>query len=341
MQGDRARRRELLPLNAALAAFAAPRRLLVVGRAGVGKTSWCNAVSGRTEPKGLGGVTDTIVAHTAPDGTVLFDTPGLDRPGAVAQIAAVAGEVDGVVWIVDGLAPVGAAERDDVAALRGDAPLAAIIGRGDLVPVDEHDEVRERVRLRAGVAAPIADLRRGPFPPIPALPVAPRRIRALRVAAEAARAAKVAEGPPPSPDLALRALRDAWHARVREADRIADPVAWRRAVAALPDAFLADLDAWRLVTPPGRPALPTHPTGPRKTAAARLAIDGDVALTDWFAEIDPAEADRPRLAAIAALDRLLAKLERPDFDPVDLARQALDEGDTALHQGGGTCSSGA
>lgn len=271
----------------------------MVGRAGVGKTSWCNAHSGRGAPTGLGGTTPNVEVHPTPDGTVLLDTPGLDRPGVAAQLAAEP-DIDGIVWILDGLAPVGAAERAAVAALRGEAPVVGLIARGDLVPEDERADVRERVRLRAGLDAPLVDLRRGPFPAVPALPVAPRRIHALLAAAERARAVARADAEPPDVGTLRTALRDAWHRRVRDAAN-ADPTAWRRAVAALPDALLADLATWQIRLPPGRPALPDAPVGPRKTAAARLAIDGDVALDDWLTNLEPDPGAVERLAAVEVL----------------------------------------
>jgi hypothetical protein len=145
-------------VEAAVSRWQSPPRLVVVGRQGVGKTTLCNAWSGQRWPVGLGGTTDA--PQVAPLGlATLVDTPAIERFFDLDEALGVA---DGMVWVIDGLAPLFASERAQLAPWTSRLPTLAIVSRVDMVDAEEHREVVERVSTLLGLTPILADLRRAP-----------------------------------------------------------------------------------------------------------------------------------------------------------------------------------
>lgn len=114
-----------------------PRRLVVVGRTTVGKTTLVNHLTGTTRPTGLGGV--TCEPASIPDADhVWIDTPGIDREDRALDVLDPLIEgAHGIVWVVDGLQPVTRTERDVLEILVPPGlPVAVVVSRADLLGED-------------------------------------------------------------------------------------------------------------------------------------------------------------------------------------------------------------
>jgi hypothetical protein len=279
-----------------------PVRVAVVGRQGVGKTSLCNAWSGQSRPVGLGGATATVVY--LPLGTVtLLDTPGIE---SFFDPDAVLAAVDGLVWVIDGLAPLSASEREKLRSWSERLPTVAIVSRVDIVDEEEHGDVRARVRALIGVDPILADVRRRP-PPL-TLPEGMDALRRARWNAALddidARVRGLARLP--SRDEVIARLGDLWRAKVKEAasslgigGRARLPgvaaSAWYAEVALLP--FQPPSISLAGLPGPG-------PGEPTKAYAGRLALAGSAAIADgvetWPAAEEQAIAIDEARAAIRA-----------------------------------------
>ena len=214
--------RELAP-EAALQVDAVSRQpwtVAVIGRVGVGKSTWIRGVVDQPIPTGLGGVTQQVASY-ALGGVTILDTPGIDGVQQALRVLGPALEqADAVVWIVDGLQPATASEREVVRLLAADAPRAVLVSRADLIPEDQREAVRERVAtLCTASDAALHDLRRER----PELPDAvapreprPRQLRAERRAIEHAVAALDALPAPPTREVHRHALDAAWRAGVTD-----------------------------------------------------------------------------------------------------------------------------
>lgn len=186
----------------------APLRVVLIGRTGVGKTSLLNRALAAQRPTGLGGVTAAVEEHG--DEEVWIDTPGIDDPlRAIDVLGPVLDRADRALWVVDGLQPMTASEREVVAAiLPAGLPLQVVVSRADLLDPDELPTVLARVRSLApqAIAVDAADLRRER----PALPDSAGAPRWAQVAA-ALDAARARLRPPP----AAEEVDGAWRAEVR------------------------------------------------------------------------------------------------------------------------------
>lgn len=155
----------------------APMTILLFGRVGVGKTTIANLASGARHPVGLNGVTRSVTRSG-----IWLDTPGINDPVAAIDVLGPLVEVaDGLVWVVDGLQPLPASEREVADAIlpRG-LPLVVAITRRDLIDPSDQDEVLARVRAKTSVYQPerieVIDGRQDPLAP-PDLTHAPRWLR--------------------------------------------------------------------------------------------------------------------------------------------------------------------
>jgi len=160
---------ELVPVHAVRQALQPPESVtwLVVGRRSAGKSRLINRLLHTHAAVGLGGTTRDVVAYTDADadsdadrGLVLLDTPGIedDLDGA-DLIASHLADIDGLLWVVDGLQPLTRVERRAVdRAAPPDVPLLAVLSRLDLVEPAEHSAILERVRRLLDPRAPQAVL---------------------------------------------------------------------------------------------------------------------------------------------------------------------------------------
>ncbi len=208
------------PLVAAREALLAPWRVAVVGRVAAGKSTLVNALAGQpAQPTGLGGVTGDVTEVAVGD-VRLIDTPGIDSPDeAVVRLQPLLDQVDAVVWVVDGLQPATASEREVFGhTLVAGTPLSVVITKADLVEPQERGAVEARVAELArpwGASAVHAfDLKR--HAPalrdvVPLTRPGPRRRRIVDEAARAVREALAQVDVPPD----LPALLEAWSEGVR------------------------------------------------------------------------------------------------------------------------------
>jgi hypothetical protein len=325
-----------------LSAFLArpwPWRVVVLGRIGVGKTTWVNALALRDDPTGLGGCTKAPAVREA-RGVELIDTPGIDEvEDAVDVLAPLVEDADAVVWIVDGLQPVTSSERAVVARVVPDGmAVHTLISRFDLVPEDEREAVVSRVSKHTRGPVLGVDLRHGIAPDAPLAPSgsSPRRRAAFSAAVAAARAALDALPALPTADQVLAGLRARWRETVREVESVIEDeilrgvidhkeVALRLFARGFVPARLQFVGSLEAPLPPGQPDLPTFTAtqtgkveealaafagqeGARRAlraTAGRLVLEGEVALADWVAlGLPTAEESDRRAVAREALDAL-------------------------------------
>ncbi|MCB9673794.1 MAG: 50S ribosome-binding GTPase [Alphaproteobacteria bacterium] len=315
-------------------------RWLLVGRTSCGKTSLRNALLGRSDPVGLGGVTRAF-DRAARGRDVWIDTPGIDgRDTAIDTLGPGFDEADVVVWVVDGLQPLTRTERDVVELLlpKG-TPLACVVSKADLLE-DEVDAVLERVRTNTLHLEPYrieaGDLRTY-APDLSGHPRSPRQKRALAEALDAVRERFARSERPVSPE-ELRALTDIRPAVLDWMSRWTTHTE-RMKVTELVADFTDALDALRndvLVRLAAHPALSPHlprlaelPSPPGETegllatlrmnAAGRTAAlrelrgyaaawmaEAQILLSDW-AESVPTDAE-----AAARWQRAAQALERAE-----------------------------
>lgn len=312
--------------------LASPWRVAVVGRVGVGKTTWLNRLTGGSRATGLRGTT-LAAEEVVHDGVVWVDTPGIDAEDhAIAALAGVVGDSDAVLWIVDGLQPATATERRvlETVTLAGQ-PRAALVARLDLVDKAERDAVLERVRSAWELpTAPWGgDLRRAkPRVPDAIAPAAtsPRRQQALARGVLAAVDAVRAMPPAEDRTALTRRLADDLRARVRDAVARVNPT--MRAAEALHhelDRLREDvLTAWGAdpnLAPAVARGLPSlHAPEPKaptplgvvaaamggeararaelKAQGARFLADAQVAVADWIAAVPDLDREVDRRAAL-------------------------------------------
>lgn len=322
------------PLRAARRRLDDPVRILVIGRMAAGKTTWLNGVTETHAPTGLGGVTEAA-REVATPGRVFIDSPGIDDPDlAIVDLQPLADGADRAVWIVDGLQPLTASERDVALAILGAIDLSVVVTKADLIDPDELAAVVGRVRELTATLDPkwvgaVNARTVRPDHPAAAPPprLGPRRRGFVEDAVTAARTAL----PPPPPDRA--AVEASWadvvrhqRALIEDAIRreaIRDPHAARQALqqAAEPArrALRQALPAWPLPRIPDPDVSDPTPQGPDAarralvTAAARWLAEGQLVLRDWWSE-----AEAPR-AAEARYERLVATLDAVDKALADSA----------------------
>ena len=310
------------PLRSAHAALLQPWRVAIVGRVAAGKSTLLNAIVGDTvQLAGLGGITRAI-AEIPHENTVLIDTPGIDDADqAVILLQPLMERVDAVLWVVDGLQPATASERDVLShTLLADTPLAVVVSKRDLIDDAEVDAVVQRVRGLATAWAPAHveahDLRSASRSPATVdlghlvAPTLPGRRRLARVAeaVSAVRAALAPQHRPPE----LEGLLHAWTAAVRgavasvereiEQGRIQHKAEALAALGGHAPAVAAAIQA--ILGPHAPPRLPS-PDPPSvgvmdqvlgslsgqegairvlKAGAARWLAEGQITLREWWAE---------------------------------------------------------
>lgn len=319
---------EPAPLRAAAEALEAPLRVVLLGRVGAGKTTLANAWTGTAHPTGLGGVTRS--PHEAEFGDArLVDTPGIDDPdAAIVALGALLATADHLVWVVDGLQPVTAGEREVVDAIVPAGTIRhTVVSRAELLDPTDREAVAARVEALTGAVPVLADLRRAPPRP-PAFRPGPRRHALAQAAVDELRTT-LAATPAPRDLASLRqALRRSIRATVErlrtaiEAGELPDKGAARAALLAAAPAVHADVvlglvDAPRLPLPPAPGDTlwdqvrdrASGREGARRVLeaeAGRWLLEGQLALAEWCdAHPDHVErADRRR-----ALDEALAALQ--------------------------------
>ncbi|MEN0064839.1 MAG: GTPase [Myxococcota bacterium] len=319
------------PLHAALGWLQDPWRIVVFGRVAAGKTTWLNAITGTSAPTGLGGVTEASVEIDG-GGRIYVDTPGIDNPDhAVLELQPLMDTADAAVWIVDGLQPLTASERDVANVVLSDANLSIIVTKIDLVEDHDRKAVLARIRdlsepLSPTIIRAINAREEKPLPGLPGPPsdLSPRRRRILADAVGAMRAAM--PSPPPRREDVEAAWAGAVRTQVQEVEAAIDREAIHQpsealralrersepALRALRQAF----PGWLLPLVPGPDTL----TGPLTTSgpdaarrvltavAARWLAEGQLALREWWVDApEPAEAHaryRRLRDALDALDAL-------------------------------------
>lgn len=325
------------PLDVLLVRWARTRwRVAVAGRAGVGKTTLVNRLVGsEVGAVGLGGVTQEPVVYRVGE-VELADTPGLDDPDvARIELAPLLADADAVVWVVDGLMPAGAVERQILAS--AEALSHVVVSRLDLVEEADRSGVIERVRALVHAPVRAGDLRTLDLSGLLAIPKAssPRRRRALVEAVEAARASLSALPPIPSRGELLEVARTAWRREVRETEElVAEELArglvehkdhaLRRLRLLAPHAITRFVSNWsRLLPEMEPPVMPLPPQGPRVTplaaavtggqegaqralraAAGAWLLDGDVVLGDHLSAVVVPDQESPRRTAALLVDAL-------------------------------------
>jgi GTP-binding protein EngB required for normal cell division len=212
------------PLEDALRLLLEPPVLAVVGRVAAGKSTLVGWLSGAPRRTGLGGVTQVLERVSSAVG-VLLDTPGIDDPdAAMLGLDSVLEDADGAIWVVDGLQPLTASERDVLAAtLPPGRPLWIVVSKADLLDPAEVPVVVARVRDLSSAHAPLQiralDLRTaaraGADPQgLGVLSgIGPRRAGRVRGAIDEVRGALAAVPVPPGPE----ELRASWRSAVRAA----------------------------------------------------------------------------------------------------------------------------
>lgn len=312
-------------------------RVVVVGRIGVGKTTLVNRLVGaETGAVGLGGVTREPVVYRVGD-VEIADTPGLDDPEvARIELTPLIVDADAVVWVVDGLMPAGAVERQIVGS--AEALARVVVSRLDLV--EEADRPRVMERVNALVRAPVrgGDLRTLDVDGLLTVPPesSPRRRRALAEAVAKSLHELDALPPVPSRRQMLEAAQLAWRREVRETEElVAEEIARglvdqrdqavRRLRLLAPYAITRFLASWSHLVP-GVPApqLPLPNTAALITplaaaitggadgafravraAAGGWLLEGDVVLDDHLAAADLPDREAPRRAARALVEALV------------------------------------
>lgn len=308
------------PLLRAERALRAPWHIVLVGRTSAGKSTLAGWLTGTPQPTGLAGVTQQIRPLPVGDDLVLVDTPGIDDPDrAVVELQPLLERADEVFWIVDGLQPGTASERDVLAhTLVEGTPLRILISKADLIEPDEIDAVVKRVRHLASRWSPVSvtahDLRAAAVHGYPTGDLlhprrpSPRQRRIVLEALDEVNQALAAQ-----PDhLSLDTLLDTWREAVRQAVRTveADIEAGRihhktDALAALGATVTHVHDAVRAVLGPLAPPRLPHPDPPTVTAmgqvlggmsgqegaarvlkagAARWLAEGQLVLREWWAD---------------------------------------------------------
>ena len=316
------------PLRSARSWLSEPLRIVVFGRVAAGKTTFINGVVGDDGPTGLGGVTE------APRevGTGLWihvDTPGIDDPDrAIVDLQPLMDQADAAVWVVDGLQPLTASERDVASVLLGDVQLSIVITKADLVEEAERNAILDRVRTLTDKLVPIRidfvnarQLEAVPSLSGPPLRLSPRRRRILADAESAMRDAL------PEPPLDRAAIEALWARAVREQvetiDHAIDRGAIRNvggAVRALNEAAEPARRALRAAVPgwllPVMPAADTEPgrlatSGPDQArrvvvaACARWLAEGQLTLREWWVDAEePAQEAARYQRLVRALDQL-------------------------------------
>jgi len=274
------------------------------GRQGVGKTTLCNAWSGQSRPVGLGGST-TETGHL-PLGTVtLLDTPGIEGFFDADDVLATA---DGLVWVIDGLAPLSASERERLRPWSARLPTVAIVSRIDIVDDEEHAEVRERVKALIGRDPLLADLRRAPPPlTLPGGMEALRKRRFQAVLEEVGRQIAAVPRLPSREDVVAR-LGNLWRTKVKAASQTLGFGGRARLAGVAAESWYAEI-ALLPFRPPevSLAGLPQPDPGePMRVYAGRLAMAGAAAIADgvesWPAAEEQAIAlDEARVALTEAL----------------------------------------
>lgn len=308
------------PLVAAAAMLQRPWRVAVVGRVAAGKSTLINWLAGaQILPTGLGGTTRALRSVEA-QGSVLVDTPGMDAPAeSLLTLQPVLESVDAVLWVVDGLQPVTASEREILeGTLIEGTPLTVVVSKIDLLEDSDRIAVLRRAELLASrwslqqvrgldlrsAARQHADPGALGAPTLPG----PRRCAAVKQALAQIRASLAQLGTPPS----LRELLSAWTTAIRgavaevEAAITAGRILHKaEALAALAErAPQVTATIRRLLQPEVPPRLPSpdapHTTVMRqviaglsgqegasralKAGAARWLAEGQLTLQDWWAE---------------------------------------------------------
>lgn len=326
------------PLDDALRLVLEPVTIAVVGRVASGKSTLVSWLSGTPRPTGLGGVTRTL-DHVPAKGTVLLDTPGIDDPdAALLGLDGVLAAVDAAIWVVDGLQPLTASERDVLSAtLPAGTPLWIVVSKADLLDPDEVPLVLARVRDLASSYQPLAiralDLRSaGRLGADPAglgvvSVTSPRRAARVRAAVDAVRRALEAVPAPAGPD----ELRATWRGAVRSvvevveagiaAGEIPDRVLALQALAErAPDAVAAVRSGLAPAPSPPLPLPPSPTSGPMsvvlagltggiegarralKAEAARWLLEGELVLAEpWPGSEVLADARSRREELVRAL----------------------------------------
>lgn len=303
----------------ALAATLRPWRVVVVGRIGVGKTGLIEAMARRpVGPRGLGGATHEVVEIT--DGArVLVDTPGLDDLDELGPIEDALASADGLIWVVDGLMPAGAAERAAVARLVAGRPVDVVVSRLDLVDAAEVPAVLARVERVAAALAPRCVVRVDLRAPSPSAVVGLGAPVAAARRSERARLLEAASAwlrdQPPLVDDATELLLDAeWRRLVRGALLADDPRGFYAGAWPLWTAWNAWIETIPEVAAVGPPPMPGPPAGRRDVVASRWALEGALALQAWSARARRPDALHARRRAWRALAACWSAL-----DPVSSA----------------------
>ena len=267
-------------------------RLVVVGGTSVGKTTLINHWLGGEEPVGVGGMTTTPVVHTGAQHT-LIDTPSLDQqPDLYPWVVG----CDVLVWVIDGLRPIGHTEHEAVQQLATvSGSVVGIVSRADLLPEEDRAAVLTRCQRHCPGPVLLADLRRSP-PSIPRID----RMHTRRVAIDQAVEQRVA--------VVRSALEgiDAW----RQLCRTTPVVEAASAIAHLRQRLISMAQEHGWEDPPELP-MPRSPDVPsgwrdvlggtsRRTrqqasSAASWFRDGHVLLLDWLAPLGDEQGMRSEL----------------------------------------------
>jgi hypothetical protein len=296
--------------------------VVLAGCVGVGKTALLNHLTGTSFPTGLGGVTQAV--HTsAHQGITWRDTPGCSGTlDAHQRVGPALHDADLLIWVIDGLRPLGSGAREALAALAThDVPIRALFSRADILGREEQTEITHRathlLAEHTQVSPPWVSTR-APLEPdalletleAPPLHQVPRRARQLR---ELLSGGRLHLGPAPA-DLVRgpQAVLASWRHAVRDAQSTLDQItptsqeqavrdAVRDATARFRDALRDDPLTAPLVAAWGEPALPPPPAPPPSTwrqvisgrAGARRAAqqtltrwlaDGELSLWSWMGD---------------------------------------------------------
>ncbi len=326
------------PLDVLLVRWSRTRwRVVVVGRIGVGKTTLVNRLVGSdVGAVGLGGVTQEPAVYRVGEIEVA-DTPGLDDPDvAASELSPLVADADAVIWVVDGLMPAGALERQILGA--AEALLHVVVSRLDLVEEADRSHVLERVCALVHAPVRAGDLRALDLDGLLTVPSrsSPRRRRALAEAVVAAQTELDALPPVPSRSQLAESARAAWRREVRETEElVAEELArglveqkdqaLRRLRLLAPYAITRFLANWSHLVPGVQPPqMPLPAVAPPVTplaaavmggvdgayravraAAGSWLLEGDVVLGEHLATVEVPDRESPRRTARVLLEALV------------------------------------